>query len=108
MLKAIFCPVIDSRLLIIPILIINFESMKFSTEELIEGIRSGNKRLIAKAITLVESKKAEHRVQAEELLKKIMPFTGHSVRVGVTGVPGAGKSTFIESFGRLAIAQGKK
>ncbi len=108
MLKAIFCPVIDSRLLIIPILIINFESMKFSTEELIEGIRSGNKRLIAKTITLVESKKAEHRVQAEELLKKIMPFTGHSVRVGVTGVPGAGKSTFIESFGRLAIAQGKK
>ncbi|AYZ14196.1 methylmalonyl Co-A mutase-associated GTPase MeaB [Chryseobacterium arthrosphaerae] len=82
--------------------------MKFSTEELIEGIRSGNKRLIAKAITLVESKKAEHRVQAEELLKKIMPFTGHSVRVGVTGVPGAGKSTFIESFGRLAITQGKK
>ncbi len=108
MLKAIFCPVIDSGLLIIPILIINFESMKFSTEELIEGIRSGNKRLIAKAITLVESKKAEHRVQAEELLKKIMPFTGHSVRVGVTGVPGAGKSTFIESFGRLAIAKGKK
>jgi LAO/AO transport system kinase len=44
--------------------------MKFSTEELIEGIRSGNKRLIAKAITLVESKKSEHRTQAEELLKK--------------------------------------
>ena len=82
--------------------------MKFSTEELIEGIQSGNKRLIAKAITLVESKKAEHRIQAEELLKRIMPFTGKSVRVGVTGVPGAGKSTFIESFGRLAIAQGKK
>ena len=82
--------------------------MKFSTEELIEGIRSGNKRLIAKAITLVESKKADHRIQAEDLLKKIMPFTGNSVRVGVTGVPGAGKSTFIESFGRLAIVQGKK
>lgn len=96
------------RLLTIPILIINFESMKFSTEELIEGIQSGNKRLIAKAITLVESKKAEHRVQAEELLKKIMPLTGNSVRVGVTGVPGAGKSTFIENFGRLVITQGKK
>ncbi|WP_419869503.1 methylmalonyl Co-A mutase-associated GTPase MeaB [Chryseobacterium sp. CT-SW4] len=82
--------------------------MKFSTEELINGIQSGNKRLIAKAITLVESKKAEHREQAEELLKKIMPFTGNSVRVGVTGVPGAGKSTFIESFGRLAIANGNK
>ncbi|MDN5397534.1 MAG: methylmalonyl Co-A mutase-associated GTPase MeaB [Chryseobacterium sp.] len=82
--------------------------MKFSTEELIEGIRSGNKRLIAKAITLVESKKAEHRAQAEELLKQIMPFTGNSVRVGITGVPGAGKSTFIENFGRLVIANGKK
>ena len=82
--------------------------MKFSTEELIKGIQSGNKRLIAKAITLVESKKQEHRIQAEDLLKKIMPFTGKSIRVGITGVPGAGKSTFIESFGRLAIAQGKK
>jgi len=82
--------------------------MKFSTEELIEGIRSGDKRLIAKAITLVESKKPEHRLQAEDLLKQIMPFTGKSVRVGITGVPGAGKSTFIENFGRLAISKGKK
>ncbi len=73
-----------------------------------EGIRSGNKRLIAKAITLVESKKAEHRLQAEELLKQLMPFTGNSIRVGVTGVPGAGKSTFIENFGRLTISKGKK
>ena len=82
--------------------------MKFSTEELIIGIKSGNKRLIAKAITLVESKKSEHRLQAEELLKKILPNTGNSVRIGITGVPGAGKSTFIESFGKLAIAEGKK
>ncbi len=89
-------------------LILIFESMKFSTEELIQGIRSGNKRLIGKAITLAESKKAEHRQQAETLLKEIMPYTGNSVRVGVTGVPGAGKSTFIENFGRLAIANGKK
>ena len=82
--------------------------MKFSTEELIEGIQSGNKRLIGKAITLVESTKPEHRIQAEELLKKILPFTGKSIRIGITGVPGAGKSTFIENFGRLAIAKGKK
>jgi len=94
--------------LIIHRLILIFESMKFSTEELIEGIRSGNKRLIGKAITLVESKKTEHRQQAEDLLKRIMPFTGNSVRVGITGVPGAGKSTFIENFGRLALSAGKK
>ncbi|MBK1894977.1 methylmalonyl Co-A mutase-associated GTPase MeaB [Chryseobacterium paridis] len=82
--------------------------MKFSTKDLIDGIRSGNKRLIGKAITLVESKKAEHRLQAEELLKMIMPFTGKSIRIGITGVPGAGKSTFIENFGRLAITHNKK
>lgn len=82
--------------------------MKISTEEFIDGIKSGNKRLIAKAITLVESIKAEHRNQAEELLKQILPLTGNSIRVGITGVPGAGKSTFIENFGRLAISQGKK
>ncbi len=82
--------------------------MNFSTDDLLEGIKTGNKRLIGKAITLVESKKPEHRLQAEDLLKKIMPLTGKSVRVGITGVPGAGKSTFIESFGRLAISHGKK
>lgn len=82
--------------------------MRISTENFIDGIKSGNKRLIAKAITLVESTKTEHRNQAEELLKKILPLTGNSVRVGITGVPGAGKSTFIENFGRLAISKGKK
>ncbi len=82
--------------------------MKFSTEVLINGIKSGDKRLIAKAITLVESKKQEHRYQAEDLLKKVMPLTGRSIRVGITGVPGVGKSTFIENFGRLAISHGKK
>jgi len=82
--------------------------MKISTEDFIDGIKSGNKRLIAKAITLVESTKPEHRSQAEELLKKILPLTGKSIRVGITGVPGAGKSTFIENFGRLAISNNKK
>ena len=79
-----------------------------SNQELIKGIQSGDKRLLGKAITLVESKKVEHREQAEELLKELLPFTGNSIRVGITGVPGAGKSTFIESFGKLAVQQGKK
>lgn len=82
--------------------------MKFTVQELTSGIKSGDKRLIGKAITLVESKKPEHRALAEELLKEIMPLTGNSVRIGITGVPGAGKSTFIENFGKLAIAEGKK
>ena len=83
-------------------------SVEISLETLVEGIKSGDKRLIAKAITLVESKKLEHREKAEQLLKAIMPLTGLSIRVGITGVPGAGKSTFIESFGQLVIKNGKK
>ena len=82
--------------------------MKLSNSELVKGIRFGDKRLLGKAITLIESKKTEHREQAEQLLKEIMPFTGNSVRVGITGVPGAGKSTFIETFGKLAISKGKR
>ena len=82
--------------------------MNFSTEQLIQGIKSGDKRLLGKAITLIESKKPEHRILAEDLLEKILPFTGKSIRIGITGVPGAGKSTFIESFGKYAISQGKK
>lgn len=79
-----------------------------STKELAEGLRRGDKRLLSKAITLVESTLPMHREQADELLEMLMPFTGKSVRIGITGVPGAGKSTFIESFGQVAIAQGHK
>lgn len=82
--------------------------MAFSIEEIRDGVLSGNKRMLGKAITLVESSKEEHRRQAEELLQLLMPHTGNSIRVGITGVPGAGKSTFIESFGKLAITRGKK
>ncbi|WKS95721.1 methylmalonyl Co-A mutase-associated GTPase MeaB [Riemerella columbina] len=79
-----------------------------STEVLVQGILNGDKRLLSKAITLVESKKTEHQQQAEGLLRQILPHTGRSVRLGITGVPGAGKSTFIESFGQYAIRQGQK
>ena len=79
-----------------------------STKSLIEGIKSGDKRFLGKAITLVESKKTEHRNQAEDLLQEILPYTGKSIRIGITGVPGGGKSTFIENFGKLAISKGKK
>ena len=81
---------------------------EFSVEKLIEGIKAGDKRLLGKAITLVESKKPEHREQAEQLLKEILPLSGKSVRIGITGVPGAGKSTFIENFGRLLIEKGRR
>ena len=83
-------------------------SRTITLQDYISGIKSSDKRILGKAITLIESKKPEHRLIADQLLKEILPFTGKSVRIGITGVPGAGKSTFIESFGKFAIAQGKK
>lgn len=71
-------------------------------------LRKGNRRTLAKAITLAESKLDSHRSQAQKILEQILPDTGNSIRIGVTGIPGVGKSTFIESFGLHLIAQGKK
>ena len=73
-----------------------------------EAILSGDRRALAKAITLVESQRESDREAAQALLKEILPHTGNSVRVGITGVPGVGKSTFIESFGQFVIKQGHR
>lgn len=77
-------------------------------EELAERIRRGDRRALAKGITLVESTRSDHREQAARLLELIMPHTGNSIRVGISGVPGVGKSTFIESFGNHVIDQGHR
>lgn len=74
----------------------------------IQKLQQGDRRSLAKAITLVESKRDDHRQQAQQVLEQILPFTGHSIRIGITGVPGVGKSTFIEAFGLHLIKQGKK
>lgn len=66
---------------------------------------AGNRRALAKAITLIESTRAEHREQAAELLDVLLPHTGKSLRLGISGVPGVGKSTFIEAFGMALIGQ---
>jgi LAO/AO transport system kinase len=79
-----------------------------ATAELAELVRSGNHMWLARAITLVESRKHEHRVLAADLLTVLMPYTGSADRVGLTGVPGVGKSTFIDQFGTNLTAAGKR
>jgi len=74
----------------------------------IDQIKNGNRRALAKAITLVESKLDSHREQAQDLLNTLLPDTGKSIRIGITGIPGVGKSTFIEALGLYLISQGKK
>tara|TARA_R110002094_G_scaffold13169_31_gene23535 strand:- start:4752 stop:5729 length:978 start_codon:yes stop_codon:yes gene_type:complete len=77
-----------------------------TVNELAESLRQGNRRALAKAITLVESTNPVHREQAAQLLDLIMPYTGNTIRIGISGVPGVGKSTFIEAFGGHVIDQG--
>jgi LAO/AO transport system kinase len=77
-------------------------------QALAKGVLAGQRRALARAITLIESTRADHREAAEELLHEILPHTGRSVRVGITGVPGAGKSTFIEAFGLHVVERGHR
>lgn len=79
-----------------------------SIEELAEKIRQGNIRSLGKGITLIESKRAEHAELAAHLLELLLPHTGNSLRIGITGVPGVGKSTFIEAFGTFLTEHGHK
>lgn len=74
----------------------------------IERLIQGNRRALAKAITLVESKRSQDREASQAVLEKVLPASGKSIRIGITGIPGVGKSTFIESFGMYLISQGKK
>jgi len=77
-------------------------------ETLAAGVRRGDRRALAKAITLVESTRADDQQAAQRLLELLLPDTGRAARVGVSGVPGVGKSTFIEAFGLHLIGLGKK
>lgn len=74
---------------------------KLSLEEYRDGVLSGDKTILARAITMVESNAEAHFETAQKLLNEILPYSGKSFRIGITGVPGAGKSSFIESFGSV-------
>ena len=75
---------------------------------LVAGVRARERRALAKAITLIESARADHQQRAHALLDALLPHAGQALRVGITGVPGVGKSTFIEALGLLLIARGHR
>ncbi|MFD1736374.1 methylmalonyl Co-A mutase-associated GTPase MeaB [Bacillus salitolerans] len=79
-----------------------------SVKELAEGILDNNRALLAQAITLIESNASKHFEKGQNLINEILPQTGKSVRIGITGVPGAGKSTFIEAFGSYLCDHGHR
>ncbi|WP_426573337.1 methylmalonyl Co-A mutase-associated GTPase MeaB [Aquihabitans sp. McL0605] len=77
-------------------------------QELVDGVRAGDRRALARAITLVESTRPDHRRDATAALDALLPATGTSVRIGISGPPGVGKSTFIEAFGTHLTAAGHR
>ncbi|MBD8070375.1 methylmalonyl Co-A mutase-associated GTPase MeaB [Bacillus sp. PS06] len=79
-----------------------------SKSELVEGVINGDRAILARAITLVESDAVKHKQKAQEVINELLPHTGNSVRIGITGVPGAGKSTFIESMGQYLCNEGHR
>jgi len=81
---------------------------RLSTDDYMKGILEGNITILSQAITLVESLLPEHYAQAQEIIERCLPHAGRSVRIGITGVPGAGKSTFIEAIGDMVTKLGHK
>lgn len=81
---------------------------RLSVDELVKGVSEGDRMILSKAITLIESNAPKDFDKAQRVLQALLPRTGKALRIGITGVPGAGKSTFIESFGQLLCRQGCK
>lgn len=79
-----------------------------SADEYVQGVLEGNRTILARAITLMESNSVKHRDMAQGVLRRLLPHTGRSFRIGVTGAPGVGKSTFIETFGCFLLEKGRK
>ncbi|MCP4441522.1 MAG: methylmalonyl Co-A mutase-associated GTPase MeaB [Aureispira sp.] len=79
-----------------------------SVEEYVKGIKEGNRVVLSQAITLIESQRSSHQELAEQIIEQCLPFAVPSIRIGITGTPGVGKSTFIEAFGQEIVNQGHK
>ncbi|PLX08071.1 MAG: methylmalonyl Co-A mutase-associated GTPase MeaB [Marinilabiliales bacterium] len=85
-----------------------FKKSKTDVNELVNGILKGDRSSLSRAITIIESSLSSDKIIAREIIQSCLPHSGKSIRIGVTGVPGVGKSTFIESFGNMLIKEGKK
>lgn len=81
---------------------------QFTVSEYVEGIVKGDVTILSQAVTLVESVKPEHQAVAQEVIEKCLPYSGNSIRIGISGVPGAGKSTSIDVFGLHVLERGGK
>lgn len=77
-------------------------------DDLVQALQAGDRRALARAVTLIESTRPDHRAEAERFLDAILPLTGGATRIGISGPPGAGKSTFIERFGLDGVAGGRR
>lgn len=86
----------------------NKKKRTLSVQQYVDGILNGDITILSQAVTLVESAKPEHQELAQEIIVKCLPFSGNSVRIGITGVPGVGKSTFIEAMGKYITSKGQK
>lgn len=84
----------------------NKQTLRKTAHPLAQAVREGKRRPLAQAITLVESTKPGDRDQADALIHELLPYTGNALRIGLSGTPGVGKSTFIESFGNFLIEHG--
>ncbi len=79
-----------------------------TAKDIIEGILKKDQVFLSQGITLIESSNPEHQIKAQQIIQQVLPFSNKSIRIGITGVPGVGKSTFIEAFGTLLTELGKK
>lgn len=81
---------------------------QLASQDYIDGVLAGDRTILARAVTLVESRRDEHRQQAQQVIAALLPHTGGASRIGITGVPGVGKSTFIENFGLQLVEAGRQ
>ena len=88
--------------------LVNKKRRDYSVAEYVEGILKGDISILSQAVTLIESSRVDHQEIAQQVIEKCLPYSGNSIRLGITGVPGAGKSTFIEALGMYLINADKK